>query len=211
MVFSEVWWRHRTAVEESVAEDGTATRVTESGDRRIGVLGCVDAVREVKQRRDTGVEGFERTETATEVDILRGVGRADTQPDAIEVVSQCPVATDRAHLRLPGVPVGVDHPGHDDVARDVDNVGVTNWQVDADGNNRVALDQNISRRRSVGIQRQNLATAQQGPTCAPSCPRYRGCYPPHRRRMRRRYRRAPVVAAHLGKIGDSVRVAIAKA
>ena len=99
----------------AVGEDRADPGVAQALERGVGVLGGVVAVREVEDRRDAGVERLERADEVARVDVLGGAARRDRHPHPAEVLHQRPVGADPPKRGLPGVPVGVDEPGHDDV------------------------------------------------------------------------------------------------
>ncbi|MCQ0007091.1 hypothetical protein [Actinomadura madurae] len=159
----EVRRRERAALEEAVAEPGPHSGIQQPGDRGIGVLRGVVAVREVEDRRHTCVEGLQGAELVAQVHVSRGVRGGDREPDPVEVVGQRPVGADRAGLGLPGVPVGVDHPRCDDVAGDVEDLGIGHVQLRSDGDDGAVLDEDVTLRENPGggVHGDELGSAQE--------------------------------------------------
>ena len=97
--------RHRV---HAVGEGAPDPRLAQAADRLVGVIGGVEAVREVEHAGDARVERFERADVVAGVDVLGGVDAGRVDADAEEVVEQRPVGADPAHRGLPDVAVGVD-------------------------------------------------------------------------------------------------------
>jgi hypothetical protein len=131
-------------VSPAVTEDDPRPGLVERVERGVGVLRGVQVVRPVKQRGDPRIERLERADQVSGVGVGRPVQAAQRAVQAGEVVGQRPVGGDVAKQRLPGVAMGVDQPGQHEAVGGVDDLGVTDAEVCADGDDRAILDQHLA-------------------------------------------------------------------
>ena len=130
-------------VREAEGEDRSDARLLEPPDGLVGMGRRVHDVRPVDERRDPGVGALERAPQVARVDVVGPVVRGEPVEDAGEIGTQREVRRARPDRGLPGVPVGVDEAGDDDVARRVDHPGSVRGQPVTDGGDPVALDEHV--------------------------------------------------------------------
>jgi hypothetical protein len=148
---------------QAVAVDGAQLGVLQAPDRLVGVLGRVRDVRPVEQRRHAGVDRLERAEVVARVDVLRPVGGGELVEHDVEVAAEADVRRDAADHGLPGVPMRVDEPGHDDAARDVDDLGLGRVDAVSDGRDALAFDEDVGSEEvpRPRIHREDVTAAEQ--------------------------------------------------
>lgn len=128
----------------AVAEHRPDAGRAQCGDARVRVGGAELDVRPVDQRRDAGVQAFERAGERPGVDVVRAVAGRQLAEDAGQVGGERAVGEDRAERRLPGVAVRVDEARHDDAAGGVDRLGAGGGgQFSADRGDAAVLDEHV--------------------------------------------------------------------
>src|ERR1700741_3283387 len=95
------------AVPEYDAPAGRKVRV----DRRVRMLGRVEIVAPVEQRRDAGIESFQAAEKIAGVSVFGPVKTTDRAVQTAQIVGERPVRSDIAEQGLPGVTMRIDHSG----------------------------------------------------------------------------------------------------
>ena len=147
------------AVGQHVAAGDGAQRV----DRGLRVLDGLQAVRPVHARGDARVERLGGGEQVARAHVLRAEVLAGLQVVPDEVLGERPVGAVAAHGRLPHVPVGVDHAGHDDAVTRVDLPGALgHGEIGADGGDAVARDEHvgIGQHAVLRVEGEHRAAAQ---------------------------------------------------
>ena len=123
----------------------------------------VQVVRPVDRRGDAGVERLDGRQPVAGGDVLGAELLAVLEVVPDEVLGERPVGAVAAHRGLPHVPVGVDHPGHDDAAAGVDLLrALGHVQAGADGGDPVVDDQDVGvgQDRAGVVHGQHRAAAQ---------------------------------------------------
>ena len=129
---------------EAVGETAAQARLTQGGDRRLGVLPRLQVMLPGVERGDTGVDGLGEAKTGRGVGIVRGVIGAVGEDDVVEVRAEVAVAGTAAEHRPPHVPVGVDEARQDDAVRPVDHLRAVSGEPAADSGDPVALDADVA-------------------------------------------------------------------
>src|SRR5262249_6559544 len=135
----------------AVAQDEPPGHLLERGQRSLGVIHRLQVVRPVHRGGHAGVDRLDRRQEVACVDVLGPERLAPLQVVPDEVLGERPVGAVPAHRRLPHVPVGVDHAGHEDAAGRVD-LGRALGYLEAgaaDGADPVAGDQNVGAMQDV--------------------------------------------------------------
>src|SRR5690606_16208925 len=142
---------------------GADPAVLKAVDVGVGVLGSVVDVGPVEEGRDPGVDALEGAGQVRGVDVLGAIQRRERIEDLDEVVVEGGVGRRAPDRRLPRVAVGVDEAGDDDVAGDVDDLGVGRFQVGADGGDLRAFDEDVapSQVAQLRVHRDHVTTLQQ--------------------------------------------------
>jgi hypothetical protein len=155
--------RCAAAVREHDARAGLEQRP----DRAVGVLGRVQVVRPVQERRDAGVERLERSDEVPGVGVLGPVVAGEAGVNAREVVRERPIRRDVAPRRLPRVAMAVHEAGHHDVIGRLDDVAVPRLDRGRDGGDAPVLDQDVTdwQIADLPIQRQDRAAPDQHTMC----------------------------------------------
>ena len=104
-------------------------RLPQPADRLVGVLGRVHDVRPVDERGDARVDALQRAPQVAGVDVIGPIVRRELVEDGPEVGAERVVGRRRPDRRLPGVPMGVDEAGDDDVAIGLDDPRAIGGQV----------------------------------------------------------------------------------
>ena len=145
--------RHFTRALE-IAEGGATPGIDQRLNGSVGVRRRVTDLRDVVHRGDAVVELAEPTERLIDVDVLRPVHRGKFVQDELEVsraaarrtgavVDKNAVRGIAAQRRLELVVVRIDEAGHHDAACGIDHVGGARRYMRPDGEDRIALDQDI--------------------------------------------------------------------
>ncbi|WP_306320188.1 MULTISPECIES: hypothetical protein [unclassified Streptomyces] len=151
------------AVGVRVSDPGRAQRL----DARAGVVGGIDAVAAVQDRRHARVEGFQGADRGGGVQVLGADEGADAVERGGEELRQRLVGGRGAQQRHPGVPVAVYQAGQDDAAAGVDAFGVGAVQLvgaGGDGGDAAVLDQHgaLGVVAECGVHGDHLAAGDQG-------------------------------------------------
>ena len=112
-------------------------------------------MRPVEQRRDSGVERFERPCVVADVHVLGAVVEPDLPEHVGEVRVEGAAREHAAHRGLPRVAMRVDEPGQDELPGRVHHLGVSELERWADLDDLAVLDQDVGVRQlaDVGIHR----------------------------------------------------------
>ncbi len=86
------------------------------------------------------------------MDVLRPVVRGELVEDGAEVGDQRVVGGTGPDAGLPGVTMGVDETGDDDVAGGIDDPSTVSRQICADGSDQVTLDQDVGLRQLAELR-----------------------------------------------------------
>ena len=153
----------RAGLDVAVGEHEPARHRAQRVEGGLGVLDALQVVRPVDRRRHAGVEGLDRGQPVARGDVLRAELLAVLEVVPDEVLGERPVGAVAAHRGLPHVPVGVDHPGHDDAAGRVDLPGpLGDVEGGADGGDPPVDDQDVGvgQHAAAVVHRQHGAAAQ---------------------------------------------------
>ncbi len=134
-------------VREAEGKHGADAGVLQPAQRFIAVIRRVHDVGPVHERGDAGVQAFQGAPQVAGIDVIGPVLGRELVQDRPEVRAQRVVRRGRADGRLPGVPMGVDEAGNDDVPIGVDHLRAIGRQVRPDLRDRVALDQDVGARQ----------------------------------------------------------------
>ncbi len=166
----------------AVGEDGPAGHRAQGVDGGVGVVDRLEAVRPVHDRRDTGVDRLDRGEQIAGVHVLGAEEPAGLQVVPDEVLGERPIGAVAAHRGLPHVAVGVDHAGHDDAVRGVDDGGALgDVESGTDGGDAVVDDQHVGAREHPArrVHRQYRPASQDHRSSRPELARLAHPWTPH--------------------------------
>ncbi len=110
----------RPGLDVAVRQHEPARHALQGVDGRFSVVDRLQAVRPVDRRGHPCLECVPGRQEVAGVHVLRAEPAAVLEVVPDEVLGEGPVGAVPAHRRLPHVPVGVDHAGHDDAAGGVD-------------------------------------------------------------------------------------------
>ncbi len=127
-----------------MAEDGTDTRLAQTGDGSVGMLGRVLDVGPVEEGGRACTQRRDRAEEVTDPDVLGLVRRPDSPEHFVEVLEGIEFGVPVPHDALPGVAVSVDEAGKRDHAVDVDDLDAR-FDVDppVDSGDQIVADQDV--------------------------------------------------------------------
>ena len=138
-----------------IAEGGAAARIEQRLDGGVGMLGRVVDLRDVVHGCDAVVELAEPGEQLVDVHVLWPENGSESEKNVFVVgrgsgrrtrlvVNQNPIGEETPQYRLELVVMRIDEPGHDNAAGRVDIRGAAHVQVRPDGEDFLALDEDVS-------------------------------------------------------------------
>ena len=152
---------HRRADHVQRADAGIVERV----QRRIGMLGASRRMAGVDDGGDAGVERGDRRQLGAQIHVERAIMRAQRLGDDVDIGEEIvDIGHHAPHHAEPHMMMGVDQARHDDAAGGVDDFGVVGHEIRPDGDDAVALDEDVAD-REIGnflIHRDDGAALEEG-------------------------------------------------
>jgi hypothetical protein len=133
-------WDDWIAVGEHAANAG----ISQPLHRGVSMFGRQHDVRPIQHSGDAGIDGAKGSEQIADIDIVRAIARRHRLQDDFQINEKIPFRNHRAELRLPGVPVGVDQTGKNELVGCIDHVGVGARQIGAHRLDPATVDQHVA-------------------------------------------------------------------